>query len=409
MKSDQLPESKELKDLKVKLSKRKTKEGYDEALMKGYPDIFPGETSHGSHFVWRIERWMIGHMYHGRWRSGNGWKLVVAMILMTVLIYGGSRAANPFFGYFTLTSLVAFAIAAMFGYFFWDKEIYIGGIEDVKEGELVPVSWEKDETGKRNFQYVQAPFNKTDTFKIPIRSMDFMMLWGVREEDASNHKKTLRFKNHYHNLACGDLLYSDLGTGALTILEPEVTLFPVEIEKALERLQKYARKDQLSDTLTEEISNLVREMYRAARLIDANHREIIDLAGKDFIRVKRNKSTEALFLAWSPSLLKVINKLEMEVQDSKERKGELMQLINNARDIKLHEPDIEVYGQMKFQEGLRKGWTNRASTEISESDIALQIKAQKSIVNAEAKRAIEDETSKAVQAALGNIEDEDEK
>jgi len=407
MKSDELPERKELEDLKVKLSSRKTREGYDEAIMKGYPEIFPGEKSHVSHFLWRFERWMIGHMYHGRWRAGNGWKLILVSIVLAITIYGGSKQDNPFFGYFIVTLISFFGFAFIFGYFFYDKEIYIGGIEDVKEGELIPVSWEKDETGKRNFQYIRAPFNQTDVFKIPLRALDFAILWGVREIPASNEKYTLRLKNHYHNLAWGDNLYSDLDTAALNILEPEVTLLPVEIEKAIDRFKRYAKKDNLSGPLAQQLIALIREMYAAGRLIENNRKEIINICGKDFIKIKRSKHTEALFLSWESSVIKLEEEIKQQLAQGKKRKTEFMQLINNARDIKLHEPDIEVYGQTKYQEGLRKGWTNKASTEISTQDIALSLKAQKAVTNAEAKRAIEDEMSAIIREAMGETKEDD--
>lgn len=99
--------------------------------------------------------------------------------------------------------------------------------------------------------------------------------------------------------------------------------------------------------------------------------------------------------------------IKQQLAEGKKRKTEFMQLINNARDIKLHEPDIEVYGQTKYQEGLRKGWTNRASTEISTQDIALSLKAQKAVTNAEAKRAIEDEMSAIIREAMGETKEDD--
>lgn len=390
MKRTDLPTTEELEKYKVKLKDEISADGQTETSMKGWPDLYPGEFTTGRQVWYRIVRWTIGTPGHIRRRvKGYGWMLLMGLSIFIVLIV--AAAYNPYAGSFMFLSYFAFGIPAFIGWY-WGvrRNHYFGAVQDVKAGERIPVAYEKDETGKLAFKWETAMEDYTNTFRVPVESLDYLLAFGVIEQRASNNTYTWKLKSYYHNLVWGPLLYADLDTAELDVLSPQVVIYPENIERALHNLNKYGKKLDVPEEDLKHWKDIVTRMYAATALLTDDEKEIMDAFGKRLIKVKFTKRTKAFFLAWQSIVSEAEKEKVAYINSNKKERKELITTINNARSTELERNMVKLIAKQIHENAYNEGYTDAENSyKAALSSASEHIQAERAPVVREANDYVE--------------------
>lgn len=395
MKEDSLPTVQDLKDIKAEIKERGQKQGLQEIDLRGWPDLFPGGVDSGwGHMKWRFERWFWGKLIttgrKARRVSGKGWMLFVSIIVVGISAY--AMSSNPWFEDFDVTLVGLYILSFIIEYFVIERNHYVGGLEQVEAGEMIPIAYEKDDTGRYNYKFTRAKQTYTDMFRIPEEALDFLMMYGVADLRDSNNRQAFRFKTHYHNVAWGNLQYADLDTDEFHVIAPQVTIFPAEIDRALTWFNHQVKRDDLNEEEREYIIRMVKEMYAASQIIDENERELVEILGKRFVKIKRNRTTEAFFLSWENSLLEMDRIKKIALEKIRGDKGNHIGSINRARLAQLEYSNLPQILKEKEIEVTKKVATEIEAFNVgTPRDTSEQILAGREPVSAAAKSTQENE------------------
>ena len=401
MKREDLPTVEELENYKVKLKDRLTKDGIPETTMSGWPDLYPGEFTTGRQLWYRFVRWTIGTPGKVRKRvKGYGWMLMLAIAIFIAIIVGA--AANPEGSVWMFLSYFTFGIPSfIFWYWFVRRNHYFGAVQEVKAGERIPVAYEKDETGKLAFRWETATEDYTNIYRIPEESMDFILAFGVLENRAQNNTYTWIIKSHYHNLVWGPLLYADLDTAELSVLSPQVSIYPESIERALHSLRKNMEKLEMPDEDKEYWRELVTRMYAATSMLEDDEKELMEVFGKRLIKVKFTKRTKAFFLAWQNIVKEAEKEKVAYINAHRKEKREMITSINNARATELEKNMVRLLAKQIHDAAYNQGFTDSESRFMAALGTADEhIQAERAPVVREANDYVEKTFDKAYKEKL---------
>lgn len=356
MHNEDIPTVQDLEDIKVRIKEKVNSKGEPETELAGWPEVYPGEFTTTRNFWYRATRWAIGAPRRARKKvKGYGWMLIVGIGITIAVILG---AAGTPYGAYMFMDYIGFVIGAFIvWYFIVRMNHYFGAYRRLEKGERYPIAYEKDETGKIRFLWETAKETIVDIFRIPLEALDFIFSFGVIEERATNGIISWSIKGYFHNLVWGPLLYADLDTAQFSVLHEQVAVYPENVQRALDKLAKYGKKNDLSPDDLSYLESKVKEMYALTDMLQENEKEILDLYGKRLVKVKLKKSTYAFFKAWQPLMQEMEAAKLNWMKINKSKKTELISEINSARGASIEYRMLDSIRKEAWEAGRKYGAT----------------------------------------------------
>lgn len=333
MKNEGLPTKEELEEYKIKIREKAGNHDRNAVDIWGWPQA-PAEGLSATDLLrWRIVRFLVGATTRsGRKVKGYGLFFLFAMAILGIMIYGES--SNPFFLYSIITYIGIFIVAYPVIYTIYLAPRYMAMIKSVRQGEKIPVAVEKTESKGYDIKYVIADTSYTEVIRIPVDALDNLFAFGIEEERGRNNQITWRIKWSHHNFVLGAAAYSDLDPARLDVWGTEITVLPADMDKALAKMRASLKRSNFSTEDEDIIATKIREIYAASELISDNEKEIFEMAGNRFVKIKVPKSYRAFFSAWQTTVPDVesYHRQRMEQKDAIKTDAEqYMGMINNAR------------------------------------------------------------------------------
>ncbi len=361
MREEDIPTVQDLDDIKVKIKEKVNSKGEPETELAGWPEIYPGEFTTTRNVWYRLTRWMIGAPRRARKKvKGYGWMLLVGIGIFIAVMSGALYSA---FGTYMFLDYFGWVIAAaIVWYFIVRMNHYFGAYRRLEKGERYPIAYEKDETGKIRFLWETAKETVVDIFKIPYEALDFIFTYGVIEERATNGTISWNIKGFFHNLVWGPLLYADLDTTQFSVLHEQVAVYPENMQRALDKLAKYGKKNDIAPNDLAYLETKTKEMYAIAEMLQEDEKEILDLYGRRLVKVKLKKTTYAFFKAWQPLMQEMEATKLNWMKTNKAKKTELISEINSARGASIEYRMLESIRKEAWEAGRKYGATETEKT-----------------------------------------------
>ncbi len=362
--NEDLPSKSDLEDMKVRLEQKVNSHGESEAVLKGWPDIYAGEFTTTRNFTYQIVKWFIGTPRRARRKvKGYGWMVVMTLLIGIGII--GLSMRSPYGVYILMDFLVFFLLTYAVWHYIVKKNNYFGAYRLLQKGERYPVAYQKDETGKIIFSWETAKETMNDVLRIPYEVLDSVLAYGIIEERSINNGVTWYVKGWYHNMVWGPLLYANLDTTQFNILSEQVTIYPENVERAMDKLRRYGSKHDIPEEDLRYLMMKTKEMYALTDMLHENEKELLDMYGKRLVKVKFTKKTFAFFKAWQPLVQEIeAEKLKWK-EASKMKKSEWMSEINTAREVSMEAKMIDTIRKEAYERGRKYGATETENMYMS--------------------------------------------
>ena len=361
MRNEDIPTVEDLTDIKVKLKEKVNSRGEPESELAGWPEIYPGEFTTTRNWWYRTVRWMIGAPRRARKKvKGYGWMLMTGIGITVSVVIGAAKSP---YGVYMFMDYLGFMIPSLIVWYFIVKmNHYFGAYRRLEKGERYPIAYEKDEVGKIRFLWETAKETIVDIFRIPHEALDFIFTYGVIEERSSNNTVSWNIKGYFHNLVWGPLLYADLDTAQFSVLHEQTAIYPENMQRALDKLAKYGKKNDLSEDDIKYLDDKVREMYALTEMLQDNEKEVLDLYGKRLVKVKLTKTTYAFFKAWQPLMMDMEAQKLNWLKTNRSKKTELISELNAARGASIEYRMLESIRKEAWEAGRKYGATETEKT-----------------------------------------------
>ena len=392
-----LPTKEELEEFKVKLKQNK-KTGDTE--LYHYPQE-PGEHGATEILRYRIARALIGYTTaSGRKIKRYGIHLLVGLFIIAIFIYGASR--TPYF-FDAVATFTFFLLLGMFVFIFiYLKPTYGSIIQMVRKGEEIPIAIQ-DENGKTKVITTKADETFTNVFTLERESFEYLIPFGVIQEEASNHSPVWWIKWYHYNMLWGAAMYESYDITHLDSWGEVVSWFPADVEEVIKKNEKWMKKEKIPQEEIDYMREKIDEIYKAMALIDENEKELNEKYGRKVIKIKRTKNNTAFFTAWKDIVKDIesyhINRLQSRNAVNKQEES-MMKLVNRAKNIEIERTYDQIYQEERYKKAMDIGFLLHAQEFHPADQIAYE---QDTTARAPELRQTEDISRRAIDKKIEDL------
>jgi hypothetical protein len=339
-----LPNRDELTDIGIDVKSKKKDNGDIEAELhkRGWSKNFPyNDPTLRKHLGYRFVRWLVGEWIQVGKRTtrkkGYGWALVMGVIMfITILI----SAADGYAGSLDILALIIGSLSGVLFEYFTYQRVDVNFVEIRKKGQRYPVAYHYDAAGNKEIDWETADADTVTVYTKGIEALSGIYGHNIRAQQSRNGEPTYLTLATLGNAVWGDEKFAELSPRELLFLSEPDSIFPTAMSEALKSLKKASEKHDISDEDVEEIRELITDTYDLIRKWQDNVSRIKEMSGKKYIRVRRNKSTDAFLLAW-PERYRQLREKEEEIMRMIETKPEsILDPVNKAIRIATEFGDI---------------------------------------------------------------------